>query len=130
MSNTYTVFRLLAAEAEVSGLPLEQAVDAMMREAGCKYQWVTTDSETRIDVWHYGAAPGAYAYGRHIKSPYFRSTNRDSAAARAEILRGFLRTGLLGVRIIADENAARIREEVKDALLGSQVAKEAEGATA
>jgi hypothetical protein len=33
-------------------------------------------------------------------------------------MRGFLSTGLLGVRIIADEHAQRIRHEVKYALIG------------
>jgi hypothetical protein len=116
---TYTVFRFFSVEAEMSGLPLEAAVDEMMKHAGCTYRWQHEGTETHMIVRYVGALPDTYASTRGIKSPYLRSTNPDLIAAKNEIMRGFLRTGLLGVRIITDERARRIRHEVKDVLMGS-----------
>lgn len=116
---TYTVFRFFSVEAEMSGPPLEAAVDEMMNHAGCTYRWQHEGIETHMIIRSVGALPDTYASARNIKSPYLRSTNPDHVAAKNEIMRGFLRTGLLGVRIIADEHAQRIRHEVKDILMGS-----------
>lgn len=115
---TYTVFRLLAADAEVSGLTYDEAVKIMMERAGCTYRWERLGTETHLSVRYVGALPDTYDCVRQIKSPYFRSTNKNEDAAREEILRAFLRTGLLGVRIIPDESAVRIKHEVKNVLLG------------
>lgn len=116
---TYTVSRFFSVEAERSGLSLENAVDEMMKQAACTYSWQHEGIETHMIVRYIASLPDVYACARSIKSPYLRSTNPERTAAKNEIMRGFLRTGLLGVRIIADERAQRIRHEVKDILMGS-----------
>jgi hypothetical protein len=56
---TYTVFRFFSVEAETSGLPLETAVDEMMRYAGCTYGWQHEGIETHMIVRYIASLPDA-----------------------------------------------------------------------